>query len=99
MCFVNYKLPGAFAGEKILQDYTNSNCRREYCHFVLLFTVQGATMLTRVLHDFPARRTLQSKEAWTTFALIKVRKCPLLLWGQLSQVPLYGMIVHYNHTH
>ena len=82
-----------------LQDYTNSNRRREHCRFVLLFTVQVATMLTQVLLDFPARRTLQSKEAWTTFALISVRKCPLLLRKQLSQVPLYGMIVHYNHTH
>ena len=37
------------------------------------------------LSKFPAR-SVQFKEVWTTFILIRLRRCPLLMWGQLPNI-------------
>ena len=41
---------------------------------------------------------LQSKEVWTTFALIRPQKCPLLLQDSSLRLDINGASIHCDHT-
>jgi len=61
----------------------------------LSFASRVPTLLccTSYYHAHSARGTLQSKEVWTTFTLIRQQACQLLLWRQLSLLTVCSFVI------